>query len=135
MNEADRLHEEKLKAIMENAESLKGKEYIDYLLAFLKGKKDENAQPAADSKEKKKRKNQICHHEFTKEDCKKLTSILNAEDMVYYFSVSDGMKLLVDSLHISTQSLKLLQDLLENHSRLQDDFQRQHLYEGLIDFM
>lgn len=26
---------------MENAESLKGKEYIDYLLAFLKGKKDD----------------------------------------------------------------------------------------------
>ena len=27
---------------MANAESLKGKEYIDYLLAYLKGKKDED---------------------------------------------------------------------------------------------
>jgi len=26
---------------MENANSLKGKDYIDYLLAFLKGKKDD----------------------------------------------------------------------------------------------
>lgn len=40
LNEEDRIHEEKLKKIMENAESLKGKEYIDYLLSFLKGKKD-----------------------------------------------------------------------------------------------
>ena len=47
LNEADRLHEEKLKKIMENADSLKGKEYIDYLLAYLRGKKDEDAAPGA----------------------------------------------------------------------------------------
>lgn len=40
---------------MANAEALKGKEYIDYLLAFLKGKKDEEA-PAADEKKVKKKR-------------------------------------------------------------------------------
>jgi hypothetical protein len=42
------VHEEKIIKIMENASSLKGKEYIDYLLQFLKGKKDSGA-PAASS--------------------------------------------------------------------------------------
>jgi hypothetical protein len=32
LNESDRLHEEKITKIMANAEALKGKEYIDYLL-------------------------------------------------------------------------------------------------------
>ena len=41
MTEADRLHEEKIGKIMADAESLKGKEYIDYLLQFLKGKKED----------------------------------------------------------------------------------------------
>jgi hypothetical protein len=53
LNEADRLHEEKISKIMSNAEALKGKEYIDYLLAFLKGKKEEGA-PAAEEKKGKK---------------------------------------------------------------------------------
>lgn len=48
LNEQDRVHEEKLASIMANAESLKGKEYIDYLLAFLKGRKEEA--PAETSK-------------------------------------------------------------------------------------
>ena len=97
LNEADRLHEEKLKTIMENADSLKGKEYIDYLLAFLKGKKDESAGAGT-----KKRKNQICFHEFTKEEHSKLKKTLVAEDMVYYFNVNDGLKVLVDSLYTTT---------------------------------
>jgi hypothetical protein len=43
LNESDRIHEEKITKIMENADSLAGKEYIDYLLSFLRGKKDETA--------------------------------------------------------------------------------------------
>jgi len=50
LNEQDRIHEEKLASIMANAESLKGKEYIDYLLAFLKGRKEEA--PADASKQR-----------------------------------------------------------------------------------
>jgi len=41
LNAQDQEHEEKLSEIMANAESLKGKEYIDYLLAYLKGNKDD----------------------------------------------------------------------------------------------
>lgn len=88
MNEQDRIHEEKLASIMANAESLKGKEYIDYLLAFLKGRKEEA--PADASKQKQKRK-QICFHDLTTEECKKLTKTLADENMVYYFNVHGGL--------------------------------------------
>ena len=106
LNEGDRLHEEKISKIMANADSLKGKEYIDYLLAFLKGKKDETA-PEQDVKTKKKR-TQVCFHTFDEEACKKLTEVLKSEDMVYYFNVNEGCKVLVDSLYMSTDALPLL---------------------------
>jgi len=47
LTEQDKEHEEKLASIMANAESLKGKEYIDYLLAFLKGRKEETPADAS----------------------------------------------------------------------------------------
>ena len=100
MTEEDKEHEEKLASIMANAESLKGKEYIDYLLAFLKGRKEEA--PADASKPRQKRK-QICFHELTQEECKKLTKTLSDEKMVYYFNVHGGLAVLVDSLYISTK--------------------------------
>lgn len=118
---------------MANADSLKGKEYIDFLLQFLKGKK-EDAPNAGDKKNKKKRV-PICHHRIETEECVKLGKTLEDEHMVYYFNVNDGMKILVDSLYISTEVLPLIQTLLEKNPKLQDDFQRSHLYEGLIDFM
>ena len=46
--------------------------------------------------------------------------------MVYYFNVNDGCRVLVDSLYISTEALKLIQNLLEKNKKLQDDFQRLH---------
>ena len=61
--------------------------------------------------------------------------------MIYYFSVNDGFKILVDCMYISTNYtllnniLNLIQTSLEKNKKLQDDFQRDHLYEGLIDFM
>ena len=128
MNKKDQEHEEKLTKIMANASSLKGKEYIDYLLAFLKGKKDESADASKKTK-------QICFHELTKDECTKLTEILADENMVYYFNVNGGMSILVDSLYISTTGLKLIQKVLENNEKLKDDFQREHLYEGLIDLI
>jgi len=88
LNEQDRIHEEKLASIMANAESLKGKEYIDYLLSFLKGRKEEA--PADASKQKQKRK-QICFHDLTAEECKKLAKTLADENMVYYFNVHAGL--------------------------------------------
>lgn len=88
MTEQDRVHEEKLAGIMANADSLAGKEYIDYLLAFLKGRKEEA--PADASKPKQKRK-QICFHDLTPEECKKLAKTLSDENMVYYFNVHAGL--------------------------------------------
>jgi hypothetical protein len=106
LNESDRLHDEKITKIMENADSLAGKEYIDYLLSFLRGKKDETA-PEQDEKAKKKRV-QICFHTFDEEASKKLSETLKNEDMVYYFNVNDGSKVLVDSLYLSTDALPLV---------------------------
>ena len=120
LNESDREHEEKIGKIMANADSLKGKEYIDYLLAFLKGKKDETA-PKQDEKTKKKR-TQICFYKFDEEAYTKLSEILKVEEMVYYFNVNDGCKVLVDSLYISTNALPLLQTILDENKKLQDDF-------------
>lgn len=90
---------------MANAESLKGKEYIDYLLAYLKGKKDEGLEDDANKNKKKKK---ICFHELTKDECKKLAETLSDENMVYYFNVKTGMQVLVDSLYISTTGLRLI---------------------------
>lgn len=105
---------------MANAESLKGKEYIDYLLSFLKGRKEEA--PKTEDKKGKKKRVPICHHRIEKEEIKKLAETLNDEDMVYYFNVNDGMKILVDSLYISTEVLPLIQTTLEKNPKLQDDF-------------
>lgn len=52
LTEADRLHEEKISNIMANAESLSGKEYIDFYLSFLKGNKEDF--PKSDGKNNKK---------------------------------------------------------------------------------
>ena len=128
----DKEHAEKLTKIMENADSLAGKEYIDYLLLFLKGKKD--VDPLKKDAKNKKRK-QICFHEITQEQKDKLAKILEDSDMVYYFNVQEGCALLVDSLYESTIALGLIQTMLEKNAKLQDDFQRQHLYEALIDFL
>ena len=133
LTEEDRIHQEKLAKIMANAESLKGKAYIDYLIKFLKGEKnEENEPPRANQKRKI-----LCENEITKEELKKLTDTLSDDDMVYYFNISGGMKILVDSLYISTIALKLINKLLgnKNNYKLLDDFQRDHQFEALIDFM
>ena len=57
LNEEERAHQKKLTDIMSNAESLKGKEYIDYLLAFLSGKMSKDMKNnERETKNKKKRK-------------------------------------------------------------------------------
>jgi exonuclease V gamma subunit len=65
----DKDHEEKIKAIMMNSNALMGKEYIDYLLAFLRGQKDSDGsvQQKAESGQKKGKRKQICFHELGEE--------------------------------------------------------------------
>ena len=57
--------------------------------------------------------------------------------MVYYFNVNGGMKVIVDSLYINTVALKFIKKLLTNKDnyKLLDDFQRDHQFEAMIDFM
>ena len=47
--EEDRDHQKKLEAIMANAKSLEGKEYIDYLINYLKEGSEEAARKAAEN--------------------------------------------------------------------------------------
>jgi hypothetical protein len=54
---------------------------------------------------------------------------------VFYFNAKDGFKVLVDSLYHGCEALKILESLLPKSDKLREDFQRQHLYEGLIDFL
>lgn len=56
---------------MSNSELLKGKEYIDFLLEFLQGKKDEQP-PVLDPKGQ----GNHCFHELTTEETQKLGSTL-----------------------------------------------------------
>ena len=42
---------------------------------------------------------------------------------------------MVDSLEFNTDCLELISDLVIDNTQLSDDFQRNHLYEALIDFM
>jgi hypothetical protein len=41
-------------------------------------------------------------HELNIEEFNKLKSTLENQDMVYYFNVNEGFKILVDSLYLST---------------------------------
>jgi hypothetical protein len=127
----DKLHHQKLDEIMANAGQLAGKEYIDYLLAFLQGKKDDIRQVP----KKIGKKVILTVHELTQEELKKLTKTLEDENMKYYFSVNEGFKLLVDSLYLNTNALPLLESLLDKNEKHHEAFQKDHLYEALIDFM
>jgi len=99
---------------MSNADTLKGKEYIDYLLKFLSGKLDNkvDTQNEMETKNAKKRK-QVCFHELTEEDAEKLVATLKDKNILYYFNISSGLKILVDSLYISTRALPIIFNALE----------------------
>lgn len=74
-------------------------------------------------------------NELKKEELSKLGQTLKDENMSYYFSVNDGFKVLVDSLYFNTLALPLIESQLESNPKHQEQFQRDHLYEFLIDFM
>lgn len=84
--------EARIRNIMSNSDLLKGKEYLDFLLDFLQGKKDE--QPPSASKD-----GRICHHELGETEAQKLEQTLTSDkDITYYFQARDGLRVLVDSL-------------------------------------
>lgn len=131
LTEDDELHHKKLDEIMSNAHQLAGKEYIDYLISFLKGKKDEERK----TPKRINKRDLLAVNELKKEELTKLTQTLQDENMSYYFSVNDGFKVLVDSLYFNTLALPLIESQLEKNLKHQEQFQRDHLYEYLIDFM
>eukprot|EP00347_Sterkiella_histriomuscorum_P021645 403333259 len=126
LTEEDIEHEQKITNIMSNANLLKGKEYLDFILDFLQGKKDETL-----PKEKK-----FCYYDLQQEDADKIKEILlSDQDMIYYFNVKNGFKTLVDSLSFNTNALAIIQPVLDSDVKLQEDFQKQKHFEQLIDFL
>ena len=117
---------------MENAESLKGKEFIDFLLDYLQGRTHTpEIKPGQKSLPPKK-----CPNELKQEECDKLlTTLEENEELIYYFNTKDGFKTLVDSLYHDTRALVILDAMLTKRDKLREDFQRQHQYEALIDFL
>ena len=71
------------------------------------------------------------------DEAKKLKDILKegGQNMVLYFNAKDGFKVLVDSLNHGTEAIQILSEQLIDQGNLRDEFQRQHLYEAIIDFM
>ena len=57
------------------------------------------------------------------------------EDLTFYFNTSDGNKVLLDSLEFNDNCIDILSDTLLKYQKLREDFQRQKLYERLIDFL
>jgi len=138
----DKELEERINAIMANSDSLKGKEFIDFLLDYLQGKgpqPEESADSAAGTGKSvpKARLPKYCKHELKKDEAKKLKGVLSdgGDDMLWYFNAKDGFKVLVASLHFGLEALPMLTTYLVDSEKLRDDFQRQHLYEEIIDFM
>ncbi len=83
----------------------------------MKGKKETDKE----DKNNKLRK-QVCWNELSQEHLLKLTSTLEvgeeATNMVYYLSINDGFKVLVDSLYFNTRVLSLIERLLEKDKKL-----------------
>lgn len=97
--------DKRIRKIMGNSELLKGKEYLDFIIDFLLGKKDDTP-PAIDPKITEK---QYCFHEITEEEAGKLKATLAADnDIIYYFNAKDGLKILVASLKFNTLGLEII---------------------------
>jgi hypothetical protein len=72
---------------------------------------------------------------ISEEATKLRDTLLSDKDIVFYFNIKDGMKTLIGSLQYNTNALEIIQKLLEGDVKLQEDFQKQHLFEKLIDFL
>lgn len=115
---------------MANSETLKGKDFIDFLLDYMTGKSHKpELKPGV-------RLPKHCVNELKADEVKKLLEILKgSEELALYFNAKDGFKSLVDSLNFGMDALAILEAMLPENKKLREDFQRQHLYEALIDFL
>ena len=136
----DKEHAKRIALVMENAQELAGREYIDFLLNAVQGKIPQTLSEAASGQPKKADQGKVpryCQHAIKPEEATKLKGILrrDEEELVLYFNAKDGFRTLVHSLEYNTECLDLLVDLVIDNEQLSDDFQRNHQYEALIDFM
>jgi len=117
---------QRIATVMENAESLAGKEYIDFLLNALQGKIPQALSEVAAGKPTiadAKKAPRYCQHAVKPEEAKKLGEILKGQaDLVLYFNVHDGMRTLVQSLEYNSECLDLLMELIIDNEQLTDDF-------------
>ena len=104
---------------MSNSESLKGKEFIDFILDYLTGK-THKPEPKPGFRVPKN-----CANQLNTDEAKKLVNILkDSPELSYYFNAKDGFKTLVDSLHFSYDAFTVLEALLPENEKLREDFQR-----------
>lgn len=93
LTQEDEEMEERLKKILSNAESLKGKDYIDFIIPVLQ------QNPTAT---------------LSEEDLKKLKdSLFTDKELPLYFNAKGGVKALVHALEANIQALDTVQKLVE----------------------
>ena len=136
----DKIHAQRIALVMENAGELAGREYIDVILKAVQGKIPQPLSDVASNKPTAADSGKVpryCQHAIKPEEAKKLKEILKKEDedIVLYFNAKDGFRTLVQSLEFNTECLEILETLIVDNDQLRDDFQRNHQYEALIDFM
>lgn len=136
----DKIHAQRIALVMENAGELAGREYIDVILKAVQGKIPQPLSDVASNKPTAADQGKVpryCQHAIKPEEAKKLKEILKKEDedIVLYFNAKDGFRTLVQSLEFNTECLEILETLIVDNDQLRDDFQRNHQYEALIDFM
>jgi len=122
--EDDWEHEKRVGRIMADADNLKGKEYVDFLLNFLQGK--HLAEEEEGHLRKGPRLPKYCKLELNDENATKLRSVLKdqGEDVTLYMNTRDGMKVLCDSLEFNDNGIDILSDVLPLYQKLREDFQR-----------
>ena len=99
----DKAQAKRIEQIMENAQELDGKDYIDHLLNAVQGKIPQSLSEVAAGEPTiadKKKAPRYCQHAIKPEEAKKLKEVLKKEDqeLVLYFNVKDGFRTLVHSL-------------------------------------
>ena len=68
---------------------------------------------------------QHCKHELTKENAQKLKkTLIDDENMIYYFNAKHGFKVLVDSFEFGLEALDIICEILPENQKLREDFQR-----------
>jgi hypothetical protein len=92
---------------MSNSESLKGKDFIDFMFDYFSGKSHKpELLPGV-------RLPKNCVNELKADEAAKLLKILkDSEELMYYFNAKDGFKALVDSLNFGCEALTILEALL-----------------------